>query len=205
MDTMHRIFDHKKFDNVYNSLIEHGQWNEVPKYYSIYKKRYRTLIKLYSQITSNDKKQKILDIGGGQYALLCERIWQDEAFLADVNDTNFNNLNSLGVHTFKWNLAVEDLELKEKFDVIFFSEVIEHLPVPGHIVLKKLKKLIKPGGYLICTTPNLYRIRNVIFLITGKPIFDYFRFSDNSMGHMLEYSKDHIEWQLSPGQSYLID
>lgn len=51
------------------------------------------------------------------------------------------------------------------FDLIIFSEVIEHLyhNVPG--VLSKLNKLLKPGGKLILTTPNA-----VSLFVLGKVI-----------------------------------
>ena len=60
-----------------------------------------------------------------------------------------------------------------KFDFVFFSEVIEHLPIPGYIVLGRLRKVLRPGGVIICTTPNLYRLKNVLYMALGLPIFDY--------------------------------
>jgi SAM-dependent methyltransferase len=47
--------------------------------------------------------------------------------------------------------------IEEKFDLIVFSEVIEHLSVEeGRDALKKLGGLLKDGGRLIITTPNLF-------------------------------------------------
>jgi SAM-dependent methyltransferase len=83
------------------------------------------------------------------------------------------------------------------FDFVFFSEVIEHLPIPGHLVLERIKKILRPGGVILCTTPNLYRLRNVIYMAFGKQIFDYFRYPDEEVAlqHVLEYSQDHLGWQ----------
>ncbi|MDP8246592.1 MAG: methyltransferase domain-containing protein [Candidatus Tritonobacter lacicola] len=48
-------------------------------------------------------------------------------------------------------------EIDEKFDLIVFSEVIEHLSVEeGTDALKKLRGLLKDGGRLLVTTPNLF-------------------------------------------------
>ena len=81
--------------------------------------------------------------------------------------------------------------------MIFFSEVIEHLPIPAHIVLEKLKHALKPGGLLIVSTPNLYRLRNVVYMALGKRIFDYMRMPDEKgLGHVLEFSLEHLQWQL---------
>lgn len=183
-----------KFEEIYKNFIEKGSLNEVQTYYSIYKKRYLTLIKRYNQIALKHP-QKVLDIGGGQYALLCKKLWNDDSTLIDITNKNFNYMNTNGVRTIKFNLASDEINFDEKFDVIFFSEVIEHIPIPGHIILEKLKRILKPNGYIICTTPNLFRIRNIIFLAMGKNIYDFFRYSNESMGHILEYSKEHLEWQ----------
>jgi len=84
-----------------------------------------------------------------------------------------------------------------KFDFVFFSEVIEHLPIPGYIVLERLRKVLRASGVIICTTPNLYRLRNMLYMALGRPIFDYFRYPDDdtALSHVLEYSRDHLDWQ----------
>ncbi|MDH4228066.1 MAG: class I SAM-dependent methyltransferase [Deltaproteobacteria bacterium] len=47
-------------------------------------------------------------------------------------------------------------EIKEKFDVIVLSEVIEHIEfMDGMKLLRELRGLLKAGGRLIVSTPNL--------------------------------------------------
>jgi 2-polyprenyl-3-methyl-5-hydroxy-6-metoxy-1,4-benzoquinol methylase len=53
----------------------------------------------------------------------------------------------------RWNLCNEGAPYKEKFDFVFFSEFIEHLPIPGHLVLEKIKTLLKPGVCLSARHP----------------------------------------------------
>ena len=85
---------------------------------------------------------------------------------------------------------------RREFDAIFFSEVIEHLPVPGHVALSRLRALLRPGGLLLCSTPNLYRPRNLVYLIRGQPLFDHFDLPGvRGYGHVLEYSAEHLAWQ----------
>jgi len=102
-----------------------------------------------------------------------------------------------GVKTVHWNLCTSEPPFTRKFDAVFFSEVIEHLPIPGHVVLERLRKVLRPGGVIICTTPNLYRLRNVVYMTFGLPIYDYFRIPDDDTGlsHVIEYSRDHLQWQ----------
>jgi SAM-dependent methyltransferase len=57
-----------------------------------------------------------------------------------------------GTHDF-YNLG----EIQESFDVIFLFEVIEHLELEeGMKVLKRIYELLKEGGRVIITTPNVF-------------------------------------------------
>jgi SAM-dependent methyltransferase len=48
-------------------------------------------------------------------------------------------------------------EIKETFDVIFLFEVIEHLALEeGMDMLERIHALLKGGGHLILTTPNIF-------------------------------------------------
>jgi 2-polyprenyl-3-methyl-5-hydroxy-6-metoxy-1,4-benzoquinol methylase len=139
----------------------------------------------------------VLDVGGGQLALLTKALWGDRSVAADIGGEHLGYLESVGVSTAAWNLCSDPSPFENRFDVIFFSEVIEHLPLPGHEVLEKLKHAARPGALLICTTPNLYRLRNIAFMLTGRQIFDHFRMpKEHGLGHVLEYSRDHLAWQL---------
>jgi SAM-dependent methyltransferase len=123
-------------------------------------------------------------------------MWKDRSTVGDLWDTCFPTLRAAGVDTFICNLAKHDLPFDGSFDVVLLSEVIEHLPVPGHIALNRLRAALRPGGLLVCSTPNLYRLRNVVFLALGRPIFDHFdEPGDAGFGHVLEYSAEHLLWQ----------
>lgn len=55
------------------------------------------------------------------------------------------------------------------YDVVFIGEVLEHL-LDGRKVLKKLAAVIRPGGHLILTTPNLAYLGNRIRLLFGRDL-----------------------------------
>lgn len=55
---------------------------------------------------------------------------------------------------------------EEKFDLILFSEVLEHL-VDTDTAIRNLHRLLKPSGLLILSTPNLAAWYNRIFLLFG--------------------------------------
>jgi len=192
---MARIYDAKQFDSVYVEFICKGVFNEIAEYYPRYRSRYETLIKRYCDLAP-PTPLKVLDIGGGQLGLLCKKLWNDDAYVADIGGIHLDYLQEKGLKTVKWNLCLNEQPFKEEFDLIFFSEVIEHLPMPVHMALERLKIALKPGGTIICSTPNLYRLRNVIYMILGKQIYDYFRIpEEQGLGHVIEYSIAHLQWQ----------
>ncbi len=193
---MSRQFDVKAFDRVYDEAVVAGRFNEAADYYPRYRSRYRAVLRKYAEV-AGPPPGRVLDIGGGQHALLAKLLWGDRATLADIAGAHWDYVRQHGVDVVEWNLCTDAQPFAGEFDAIFFSEVIEHLPIPGHMVLERLRIALRPGGVLICTTPNLYRLRNVAYLALGRQIYDYFRMpTDRGLGHVLEYSQDHLKWQI---------
>lgn len=70
-----------------------------------------------------------------------------------------------------YNLDIDDLPYKdEQFDVVIFSEIIEHLFYGVPHALTEINRIIKKDGFLILTTPNLSRVPNRIRLLLGKSV-----------------------------------
>ena len=44
-----------------------------------YRSRYERLMKRFCDLASPDSHRDVLDIGGGQLALLCKKLWNDRA------------------------------------------------------------------------------------------------------------------------------
>jgi len=59
----------------------------------------------------------------------------------------------------------------DSFDVVFCSEVIEHMTSPAELV-GEMKRVLKPGGQLVLSTPNsafwLYRALGVLGYTVGE-------------------------------------
>jgi len=59
-------------------------------------------------------------------------------------------------------------KFRGKFDAIVASEIIEHMENPRHF-LREVRKLLKPGGTLVVSTPNIDSpLSKAIFLRTGR-------------------------------------
>ena len=191
-----RPFSLPTFRKAYADRVVAGNFQEEPGYYPRYRSRYECIVKYFASVAP-EQPADVLDIGGGQFAVLVKEIWQDRAAMADIDREHMEAMAKTGFRTLHWNLLEDKQPATAEFDVIIMSEVIEHLPIPSHIVLERLRKALRPGGVLICSTPNLYRWRNIIYLLLGKSPFDHFHYPvDSGLGHQLEFSEEHLHWQL---------
>ena len=58
------------------------------------------------------------------------------------------------------------------FDVILFCEVIEHLLMDPLAALREINRVLRAGGRLVLTTPNVNRLDNVMNMVAGENIYD---------------------------------
>ena len=87
-----------------------------------------------------------------------------------------------------------DLNLQENFDAVLITEIIEHVAHPDEF-LYKISTLIKPGGYIIMTTPNGEYIRNSLPKFSDCPdasIFENIQFKPDADGHIFLLHRDEI-------------
>jgi 2-polyprenyl-3-methyl-5-hydroxy-6-metoxy-1,4-benzoquinol methylase len=189
-----RKFDEAGFNRAFNDLVSRNRWQGEPEYYPRYRSRYEAIMRRFAE-RAPDRPVDVLDIGGGQLAFLAVALWGDRGCVADLDDACFTSLRARGIEAFQWNLALEDPPSHRRFDTIFISEVIAHLPVPGHIA-RRLRMLLRRGGMLFCSTPNLYRLRNVGDLLRGRPLFDHFDVPEaRSYDQVVGYTAEHLAWQ----------
>jgi hypothetical protein len=75
------------------------------------------------------------------------------------------------------------------------------------VVFANLLPAIAMGGHLLVTTPNLYRLRNLVRLASGRRVFDYFLVPgpDQPVGHFLEYSQEQLEWHVRKADLQIVE
>lgn len=193
---MAKNLDRRQFDETYARLILKNSFLETNIYYEQRKERYwNTLSRLEAYLGEG---KRVLDIGGGQFALLSRDIFNADAEVADIDSRYRASLDSAGIVFHHLDLIKDAFQFDRPFDLVILGEVIGHVPAPPHVIFQKLGDVLNPGGRLALTTPNLFRLRNVLRMILAKPIFTPFVMpsKDRPPGHFIEYDQPQLDWQL---------
>jgi 2-polyprenyl-3-methyl-5-hydroxy-6-metoxy-1,4-benzoquinol methylase len=195
-----RAVDPAAFDAAYREVILGNGFVEVPAYYHQHRPRYRNTLRRICNVPLR-RPARVLEIGGGQIALLMARLFGDDCTVADLSPEFSHTVTRFGLGHVIYDVAHDDpLQAvgEKRFDLIVMCEVIEHMAVPPYLVLQRLRRIIAPGGWIFLTTPNLYRFRNVVRLAAGRNVFNYWFMPERGqgIGHPVEYSTDHLAFHL---------
>lgn len=154
---------------------------------------------------------KVLEIGGNPYlfTLLLKNLCD-----FDITPTNFFSLSVYDTevgkgqqkvrsvpfgeeYTFDYltlNAELSEYPFKdETFDTILFCEVLEHIVVDPLRCFSKLRRVLRPGGQLVLTTPNAVRLINFAHMLAGKNFFDRYHPQNGIYGrHNREFTLSEV-------------
>ena len=82
----------------------------------------------------------------------------------------------------------------ESTDLVYCSEVIEHLMDTDKFLIE-IKRILKPGGILFLTTPNIAALKNRIRILFGKYPYNL-EYKLGGAGHVHLYNKAKLREQL---------
>lgn len=119
----------------------------------------------------NQQKHRILDIGCGNGSLtnfILQQGYEVVGIEESESGIKLASENYPDCQFIQGSIYdLPDKELEEKFDIVISLEVIEHLFYPKELV-RAAKKILKPNGILIITTPYHGYLKNLMLAITGK-------------------------------------
>jgi SAM-dependent methyltransferase len=104
-----------------------------------------------------------------------------------------DEINSIIIKFKHFNVEVEQFPYKDNcFDVVIFAEIIEHLLNDPCRVLREINRILKDGGILVLTTPNVARLENIAKLIAGDNIYDPYSGYGAYGRHNREYNRHEL-------------
>lgn len=114
-------------------------------------------------------RKKILDVGCANGSVLAPFVQQHELHGVDISENFLAMARAVG-----FQAVVHDIETKPlpyadgTFDIIFSGETIEH-QVDTDWMLSELNRVLKPGGTLVLTFPNIRTVLSLGMMLLDMP------------------------------------
>ncbi|MCB0129568.1 MAG: class I SAM-dependent methyltransferase [Caldilineaceae bacterium] len=149
--------------------------------------------------------QKILEVGSVPL-LLTQAVAElgYDIHGVDVGPERFaSTIDRLGLKVSKCNIEVEPLPFPDQtFDVALFNEIFEHLRINPVLTMNEVARVLRPGGLLFLSTPNLRSLNGLTnFLLHDKSessctdVYEEYGKLEQigHMGHVREYTVTEVQ------------
>ena len=112
--------------------------------------------------------RRVLDLGCRDGALTRAYTEGNDVVGVDADREALAEAEQLGIET-HWADLDEPLPFEDaSFDVVVAGELLEHLRDPRQTVAEA-RRVLRPGGTLVGSVPNAYRLKNRLRFLTGRP------------------------------------
>ena len=142
---------------------------------------------------------RILDIGTTPFTLFVKQTFPNyEISSVDLTDVMEDRCKRANIQFKKCDLARESIPFgNDYFDVVIFTEVLEHLFAPPSKVLREIRRVMCGGGRLLLSVPNIATLYNRLRLLLGITPLGYLdaKIKDDWIhghGHLHEYTMHEI-------------
>ena len=122
-------------------------------------------------LAGEGRGRRLLDVGAADGFLarrFAERDWQVTGIERDERQAALARPHCRSVVVADLNRVIPELD--ERFDVIVYGDVLEHLLEPER-VLRSLNRYLAEGGFIIVSVPNVAHLWVRLMLLSGR--FDY--------------------------------
>jgi SAM-dependent methyltransferase len=85
----------------------------------------------------------------------------------------------------------------QSFDCVIFCEVLEHFIADPFHALSQIARVLKLGGHILLSTPNVARLENIARMLNGTNIYDPYSGHGPHGRHNREYTRHEVAWLLS--------
>jgi len=180
-DEVQALYRHD-MQEMWDKSIARQVWNQ-----------YHNQLGIYLSLVERRGGQEILDVGCAQGTLallLAERghcVWAMD-IRPQFLEYAASRYEKGDIHFICGN--VMEIQMKERFDLIFANQIVEHLVYPLDFT-RRLVSWLKPKGQLVMTTPNADYIKSAApsFSEVKDPTkYEHLQFSADADGHFFTYN-----------------
>jgi len=181
-----RVYEHD-LDEIWDSSRARHMYN-----------KYHYQLKLYTQIAKDLTPKNILDVGCAQATLAMTLA--EQGYRVTANDIRGEFLEYAKSRYEKGDIRfvhgnIFDIDIGEKFDLIYANQIIEHLVHPVEFIAN-LSRFLNPGGCMVLTTPNHDYIKNCLpsFDELGDTTqYEHLQFTADADGHFFSYTPNELK------------
>jgi 2-polyprenyl-3-methyl-5-hydroxy-6-metoxy-1,4-benzoquinol methylase len=143
---------------------------------------------------------KVLDVGRSELSRLLSKYYSSVTTLGfplvedEPNSASGGDRAFAGHIVYDLNCAQElrPVDTDQRFSLIVFAEVIEHLYTAPELTLFVLSELLELGGHMIIQTPNASALHKRLKLLFGLHPYQRIRVNNRNPGHYREYTKQEL-------------
>ena len=112
--------------------------------------------------------KRVLDLGCRSGALTRQLLDGNSVVGLDVDAAALEKAAALGIETVQADVE-EPLPLEDaSFEAVVVGELFEHLRFPDALVAE-IRRVLRPGGVLVGSVPNAFRIQSRLRFLRGRP------------------------------------
>jgi 2-polyprenyl-3-methyl-5-hydroxy-6-metoxy-1,4-benzoquinol methylase len=147
------------------------------------------------------QNDKVLDLGFGDGLFLESFLNHEDFTILEAAPSLVQKANQK-IHEAQSRVKIvetlfEEYEPNSKFDLVIASHVLEHVENP-HLVLKKCRDWLRPGGNLVVIVPNRESFHRRLGLKMGlQNNLEDLSQRDHAVGHLRVYSREILESELT--------
>lgn len=121
----------------------------------------------------NHGKVRLIDIGATQFTFLYKDFFGIDVTAVDKTELLKKRCQRRGIPFEACDITSGDLPFADnEFDICIFTEVFEHLNMAPKKIFMPIKRILREGGFLIFSTPNIATLQKRINLLFGWPVLD---------------------------------
>jgi 2-polyprenyl-3-methyl-5-hydroxy-6-metoxy-1,4-benzoquinol methylase len=147
-------------------LVSDGSPREL-EYYLIHHDRYRFILEQVAGLALPPGAE-VLDVGcypPHLFSALVALGFRVSGISSRHEKVDLENVVSI-------NIEAEQLPYADQsFDLVVFTEIIEHMTLDPRRYLGEIRRVLRPGGRLLITTPNSVNLKNRAKLLVGRSVY----------------------------------